>query len=95
MYIYYIKYIVYPITEKPNAIQPHRPFTTMETIKISDKREFKVNQDPIKNAFMKESVATKIKGHTQPPKDKFEYPQTANQEIGWFSKPLVNINNYF
>lgn len=30
----------------------------------------------------------------QIPKDKYEYPITSAQEIGWYSKPLVNNSKW-
>jgi hypothetical protein len=28
------------------------------------------------------------------PKELFDYPMTANQEIGWYTKPLVNNSRW-
>lgn len=49
-----------------------------------------MNQDPISEAFVRERISKIITTNQQIPKDKFDYPVTAAQEIGWYSKPLVD-----
>lgn len=45
----------------------------------------------IANAFMKDRISKSIAKHSQTPKEKYEMPMTSNQEIGWYSKPLVRF----
>ena len=35
-----------------------------------------------------------IIANQQIPKDKYDFPMTSAQEIGWFSKPLVNNSKW-
>ncbi len=44
-------------------------------------------------AFMKDRISKSIARHTQTPKERYDMPQTSSQDIGWFSKPLVNYND--
>ncbi len=32
--------------------------------------------------------------HTQTPKERYKRPQTANQEIGWYSRPLMDNSKW-
>ena len=81
---------LYPYAEKPQLVAPDRPFTSQDTINRQSKREWKLNRDPISDAFVNERINKIILENQQTPKDKYEYPMTSAQEIGWFSKPLVN-----
>lgn len=45
----------------------------------------------IANAFMKDRISKSIAKHSQTPKEKYDMPLTSNQEIGWYSKPLVRF----
>jgi hypothetical protein len=81
---------LFPFAEKPQLVAPNRPFTSQDTINRQSKREWKLNRDPISDAFVNERISKIILQNQQIPKDKYEYPQTSAQEIGWFSKPLVN-----
>ncbi len=36
-----------------------------------------------------------FKQHQMTPKEKYTRPQTANQEIGWYSRPLLNNQKWY
>jgi hypothetical protein len=40
---------------------------------------------------MKDRISKSIARHTMTPKERFDYPQTSAQDIGWYTKPLVNF----
>jgi len=80
---------VYTLTEKPNHINP-------ADLKLSNKdrqkaEEFneifenKYTEDPVEEAFSNEKLEKTIKNTMLLPRQKYEIPLTANQEIGWFS----------
>ena len=85
---------LYPFAEKPQLVAPDRPFTNNDTIKRRNNREYQLNKDPIKDAFVKEKIHKAIISNQQIPKDKYEYPMTSAQEIGWYSKPLVDNSKW-
>ena len=58
------------------------------------KREYQLNKDPINDAFVKDRIMKSIIANQQIPKDKYDYPMTSAQEIGWYSKPLVNNSRW-
>ena len=39
-------------------------------------------------------MKAKISKHTSTPKDKFAFPQTANQELGWFSDKVIKHESH-
>ena len=102
---------LYPYAEKPQLVAPNRPYTSNDTVARLSKREYQLNKDPINDAFVKDRIMKSIIANQQIPKDKYDYPITSAQEIGWYSKPLVNnsrwnhpvsntpiteyVNNYF
>ena len=102
---------LYPYAEKPQLVAPNRPYTSNDTVARLSKREYQLNKDPINDAFVKDRIMKSIIANQQIPKDKYDYPATSAQEIGWYSKPLVNnsrwnhpvsntpiteyVNNYF
>ena len=102
---------LYPYAEKPQLVAPNRPYTSNDTVARLSKREYQLNKDPINDAFVKDRIMKSIIANQQIPKDKYDYPVTSAQEIGWYSKPLVNnsrwnhpvsntpiteyVNNYF
>ena len=81
---------LYPYAEKPQLVTPNRPYTSNDTVAKEEKREFKLNKDPISEAFIKDRIMKAIIADQQIPKDKYEYPVTSSQDIGWYSKPLVD-----
>jgi len=82
----------YPIADKPTNV---RPLTTGELItKKNDKREVTINKDPISIAFYNDKISKTLQNHTKTPKQLFDYPMTSNQEIGWYSKPLVDNSRW-
>ena len=85
---------LYPFAEKPQLVSPDRPFTSNDTVARMRKREFQLNKDPINDAFVKDRIMKAIISNQQIPKDKYDYPITSAQEIGWFSKPLVDNSRW-
>lgn len=85
---------LFPYAEKPQLIAPDRPFTNNDTLAKRNSRENKLNSDPITDAFVREKIRKAITSNQQIPKDKFEYPVTSAQEIGWYSKPLVDNSRW-
>ena len=81
---------LYPYAEKPQLVAPDRPYTSNDTVARLSKREYQLNKDPINDAFVKDRIMKQIIANQQIPKDKYDYPVTSAQEIGWYSKPLVN-----
>ena len=81
---------LYPYAEKPQLVSPDRPYTSNDTVARLSKREYQLNKDPINDAFVKDRIMKSIIANQQIPKDKYDYPMTSAQEIGWFSKPLVD-----
>ena len=81
---------LYPYAEKPQLVSPDRPYTSYDTVARMSKREYQLNKDPINDAFVKDRIMKSIIANQQIPKDKYDYPVTSAQEIGWYSKPLVN-----
>lgn len=75
-------------------ISPSRPFTSNETISRQSKRDYKLNKNPISEAFAKDRISKLITQNHQIPKDKYEYPITSAMEIGWYSKPLVDNSKW-
>ena len=45
---------LYPYAEKPQLVAPNRPYTSNDTVARLSKREYKLNKDPINDAFVKE-----------------------------------------
>lgn len=86
----YIIILVYPLTEKPQNIHPKNPNKSILLEKVQNKPKYQVNIDPIEVAFINEKYENIFKNHINPPKQKYNRPQTANQEIGWYSQPLMN-----
>ena len=86
--------IVYPYAEKPQLVSPNRPFTSNETVSRQSKREYKLNRNPISDAFAMNKINQIITSGSQIPKEKYPYPMTAAQEIGWYSKPLVDNSKW-
>lgn len=62
--------------------------------KDQSKPSYKLKLNPIEYAFNKENFQQTFKKHTQTPKERFTRPQTANQEIGWYSRPLMNNSKW-
>ena len=85
---------LYPFAEKPQLVSPDRPFTSNDTVARMSNREFQLNKDPINDAFVKDRIMKAIISNQQIPKDKYDYPITSAQEIGWFSKPLVDNSRW-
>jgi len=81
---------LYPYAEKPQSVAPNRPYMSNDTMARLSKREYQLNKDPINDAFVKDRIMKSIIAHQQIPKDKYDYPMTSAQEVGWFSKPLVD-----
>ena len=81
---------LFPYAEKPQLVSPDRPYTSNDTVARMSKREYQLNKDPINDAFVKDRIMKSIIANQQIPKDKYDYPMTSAQEIGWFSKPLVD-----
>lgn len=46
-FLLYLKYIVYPISDKPTSIDNSRPFTSRVLLEKQSRREYKVNKEPI------------------------------------------------
>ena len=92
-YTFNPKYL-YPYAEKPCLISPSRPFTSNDSVKRQSKREYKLNRDPVKDAFIHDRISKIIKQNQQIPKDKYEYPITSSQEIGCYSQPLVDNSRW-
>ena len=85
---------LFPYAEKPQLVSPDRPYTSNDTVARMSKREYQLNKDPINDAFVKDRIMKAIIENQQIPKDKYDYPMTSAQEIGWFSKPLVNNSKW-
>jgi hypothetical protein len=85
---------LYPFAEKPQLVSPDRPFTSNDTVARMSKREYQLNKDPINDAFVKDRIMKVIISNQQIPKDKYEYPITSSQEIGWYSQPLVDNSRW-
>ena len=85
---------LFPYAEKPQLVSPDRPFTSNDTVARMSKREYQLNKDPINDAFVKDRIMKAIIANQQIPKDKYDYPMTSAQEIGWYSKPLVNNSRW-
>ena len=85
---------LYPYAEKPQLVAPNRPYTSNDTVARLSKREYQLNKDPINDAFVKDRIMKSIIANQQIPKDKYDYPVTSAQEIGWYSKPLVNNSRW-
>lgn len=83
-------FIVYPYAEKPQLIAPNRPFTSNDTVSRQSKREYRLNRNPISDAFALNKINSIITSGHQIPKEKYPFPQTSAQEIGWYSKPLMD-----
>ena len=101
----------FPYSEKPQLIAPDRPFTSNETLARLSRRDYKLNNEPISETFIKDRIMKSILSLQQIPKDKYQFPVTSAQEIGWYSRPLIDnsmwdhhsktspitdyVNNYF
>lgn len=83
-------YLVYPLTEKPQNIHPKEPNISILSKRDQSKPSYQANLNPIDQAFTKEKFSETFKKHTMVPKEKYVRPQTANQEIGWYSRPLLD-----
>ena len=66
-----------------------------------EKREVLINKDPISinfnnlgNAFYSEKISKSLRQHHMTPKELYDYPLTSNQEIGWYTKPLVDNSRW-
>lgn len=55
-------------------------------MKLEPISKYKYNID---NTILKDRVYKSISRHTMTPIDRYEYPQTSSQDIGWYHKPLV------
>ena len=49
-----------------------------------------MNLDPIEVAFKNDKINRAFQRYTMHPKEKYTRPQTSNQEIGWYSRPLMD-----
>lgn len=95
IHVYLILYnIVYPYAEKPQLVAPNRPFTSNDTVSRQSKREYGLNKNPISDAFALNKISSIITSGHQIPKEKYPYPITSAQEIGWYSKPLVDNSKW-
>jgi hypothetical protein len=75
------------MAEKPNATRP-------DDLKRDKKKQSQTNgnvfgnhytDDPVEEAFSNEKLEKTLKTVTLAPRQKYDVPLTANQEIGWFS----------
>lgn len=73
---------------------PNRPFTSNDTVSRQSKREYGLNKNPISDAFALNKISSIITSGHQIPKEKYPYPITSAQEIGWYSKPLVDNSKW-
>lgn len=76
--------LVTNITEKPNHITPANPFKVTKLDSLND--------DVVDRAFRLDAMRRKIQSAGLQPRQKYPYAMTANQEIGWYSNPLVPQN---
>lgn len=83
-------YIVYPLTEKPQNIHPGNPNKNIITKKNQEKPDYVASLNPVDIAFSNEKFKETFKLHRMQPKEKYSRPQTANQEIGWYNRPLLD-----
>lgn len=80
------------ITDKPNYVVPSRPGSIQSaTTNKDDIFGNHFTEDPVEEAFSNEKLEKTLRMVTLVPKQKYNIPQTSNQEIGWFSNQLVNI----
>ncbi|EAR87567.1 hypothetical protein TTHERM_00070740 (macronuclear) [Tetrahymena thermophila SB210] len=81
------------LAEKPNYVIP-QDFKRQKGIqnqKKSDANEIFGNhftEDPVEEAFSNEKLDKTLKTVTLVPRQKYDLPQTRNQEIGWFTNQL-------
>ena len=69
--------IVYPFSEKPNAITPNNPYKVAPPLAPND--------DVIEKIEFLDSMHGTLKSTHGVPKQRFKYPMTSNQEFGWFN----------
>ena len=74
-------FIVNNISEKPNHITPSHPYKKVAVDNLHD--------DVVDRAFRLDAMRRKIQSAGLQPRQKYPYAQTANQDIGWYSNPLV------
>ncbi len=82
------------MTEKPQNINPKNPNLSIIKQKDQSRPSYKVNLNPIEVAFTKEKFTQPFQKYTKTPKEKYTRPQTANQEIGWYSRPLIDNSKW-
>lgn len=68
--------LVFVIPEKPNAITPNNPFKEAPLLSVHD--------DVIQKAEFLDTLRSSLKSTQGVPKQKYKYPMTTNQELGWF-----------
>ena len=83
-------YCFYPITDKPQNLHPKFPNRNIIDERNRQQPNYQVNLDPLDIAFTKNKIHNIFKQHQQTPKEKYKRPQTANQEIGWYTRPLLD-----
>ena len=81
---------MYILAEKPNYVVPSdlKRQRGGPSQKQQDANEIFGNhftEDPVEEAFSNEKLDKTLKSVTLIPRQKYDMPQTANQEIGWFS----------
>lgn len=81
---------VYPLTEKPQNINPKNPNLSILQMRDQSRPTYQVNINPIDIAFSNTKFHETFRKHHMAPKEKYNRPQTANQEIGWYNRPLLN-----
>ncbi|CDW74070.1 UNKNOWN [Stylonychia lemnae] len=75
---------IHNISEKPNHITPVNPYL--------DKKTESLNDDVVDRAFRIDAMRRQIQSAGLQPRQKYPHAMTSNQEIGWYSNPLVPQN---
>ncbi|KAM3132223.1 hypothetical protein pb186bvf_015683 [Paramecium bursaria] len=78
------------LADKPNHIKPQ---SSQSGRKAQEQEEIFGNHytdDPVEEAFSNQKLEKTLQLRNQVPRQKYNFPQTQNQEIGWFCNQLQN-----
>jgi len=74
-------YHISTVCPKPNQVDPTRHG--------NEKYVPSVYRDPTEEAFSSEYIRRVVSRGSMTPGEKYRFPQTSNQEVGWYNAPVV------